>query len=353
MSVILRQKLLKNSQASLWLDIYNGGQRKAEFLNIHLTGDKKQDQKLLSIAEDQRNRRELEILNSVYDFDKGKEGTRFFQYANQYINSRKNFTSANYQNMLNHLEKYRGKEVRLKDINASYCEGFKDYLMQTCKPGTVSTYLAKFKRLLNLAVDDGLIAKNPSKRVRVKSEEAPLKYLTLDELELLMVADCPNEHLKLGFLFSCFSGLRWSDINNLKWEDIQNDCLEIVQEKTKKTATIPLSPMAKSLLTRVKVTPISNCIPIHLEGTIFTLPTHTKTNKWLKQWCSNAGLKKRISYHWSRHTFGTLAASQGIDILTISKLMGHRKIGTTLIYAQVQDKNKIDAMERLPMLRLK
>jgi len=68
--------------------------------------------------------------------------------------------------------------------------------------------------------------------------------------------------------------------------------------------------------------------------------------------CSHAEIKKRISYHWSRHTFGTIAATNGIDILTISKLMGHRKIGTTLVYAQVLDEKKKDAVERLPMLGL-
>lgn len=68
--------------------------------------------------------------------------------------------------------------------------------------------------------------------------------------------------------------------------------------------------------------------------------------------CSHAEIKKRISYHWSRHTFGTIAAANGIDILTISKLMGHRKIGTTLIYAQVLESEKRNAVEKLPMLGL-
>ena len=85
----------------------------------------------------------------------------------------------------------------------------------------------------------------------------------------------------------------------------------------------------------------------------FLIPTEiVKSKEKSDNDCSHAEIKKRISYHWSRHTFGTIAAANGIDILTISKLIGHRKKGTTLIYAQVLESEKRNAVEKLPMLGL-
>ena len=86
---------------------------------------------------------------------------------------------------------------------------------------------------------------------------------------------------------------------------------------------------------------------------IFDLPTKTWINLQLKVWMKNTGIEKNLSFHVSRHTFATLALTQGIDIYTVSKLLGHSKIQTTEIYAKIIDQKKKDAMNSLPSIEIK
>ena len=153
-----------------------------------------------------------------------------------------------------------------------------------------------------------------------------------------------NETTKRAFLFSCFTGLRYSDISALTWHDIrQGDNGWIVSvkamQKTGKQVIIPLNQSAMSLL------PDRNgCKP---SQKVFDMTCLSSCNKCLKKIAAAAGIEKKISYHTSRHTFAVLALAAGGDIYTVGKLLGHTSINSTQVYADVVMEMKIEAMKKV------
>ena len=86
--------------------------------------------------------------------------------------------------------------------------------------------------------------------------------------------------------------------------------------------------------------------------TLFNVPRPTQLGRVLKQWCKDAGIDKQVSFHTARHTFATLALTKGVDLYTVSKLLGHKTIQATQIYAKIVDEKKKAAMEMLPTIEL-
>ena len=83
---------------------------------------------------------------------------------------------------------------------------------------------------------------------------------------------------------------------------------------------------------------------------IFKMSNQSKLGNVIKPWCKHAGIDKRVSFHTARHTFATLALTQGVDLYTVSKLLGHKTIQATQIYAKIVDEKKKAAMELLPTI---
>ncbi len=131
-----------------------------------------------------------------------------------------------------------------------------------------------------------------------------------------------------------------SDIYALKWKDVQmNDgryLLSVVMKKTSTPVYIPLSNNALAWL------PERN---EDENSPVFSgLPSLMTINKILKVWAKSAGIDKHMTYHTSRHTFGTLMMTVGADLYTTCKLMGHSDVRTTQIYAKIVDSKKIEAV---------
>lgn len=139
------------------------------------------------------------------------------------------------------------------------------------------------------------------------------------------------------------------DARKLQWGSIKKTSdgkkqIELVQQKTGAVAYIPLSDNALQWLpSKGKKTGDDN---------VFELPHVSTIEKWLGHWGEAAGVKKHITYHVSRHTFGTLTLTYGADLYTVSKLMGHSNIHTTQIYAKIVDENKRKAVELIPKLNI-
>ena len=85
-------------------------------------------------------------------------------------------------------------------------------------------------------------------------------------------------------------------------------------------------------------------------GKIFLLSANNNTQSHIKKWVENAGINKHITWHCARHTFATLNLTYGTDIYTVSKLLGHRDIRTTQVYAKLIDKKKVEAINKLPVI---
>ena len=162
-------------------------------------------------------------------------------------------------------------------------------------------------------------------------------------MKLLIATECRNKTVKQAYLFSCYCGLRLSDMETLCWKDIIcNDgryMIATVQQKTSTPIYTPLSQNAVKWLPERK--PDNND-----ETLVFAeLPSRPTTNKILKQWVEKAGIGKKITYHTSRHTFGTMMMTVGADLYTTCKLMGHADVRTTQIYAKIVDSKKIEAVD--------
>ena len=208
------------------------------------------------------------------------------------------------------------------------------------------SYFNKLRACLNQAFEEGLLRFNPMRGIEnFKAEEGTRMYLTIDEVRKLAETECDYPQIKAAFLFSCLTGLRRSDVLRLTWGDVhkQGEFTRIIfkQKKTSGQEYLDISPEAAELMGK-RGKPNEH---------IFTdIHSPSCTNTTIKLWVARAGINKTITFHCARHTFATLMLDIGTDIYTVSKLLGHRELSTTQIYAKVLDKNKQAAVAAIPSI---
>lgn len=202
--------------------------------------------------------------------------------------------------------------------------------------------------ILNKAVRNGLISANPFAsldiRERVGKAESNIVALTKDEVMALASVETGSPATKQCYMFCCFTGLRHSDISNLKWKDIrQTDAgLAIYLPRMQKTKHPILIPLGKKALEWLPDKEDKS-----EDSLVFNTPQICNCDRALKHMAKRAGITKVLGFHTSRHTFGTLAILAGCDILTVSKLLGHKSVKTTQIYASVAMQMRADAVKRV------
>lgn len=368
----IRQKKLANGNASLYLDIYRDGKREYEFLKMYLIpektkSDRERNKQTLQLANSIKSKRIVEMQNGEYGF-KSEYATDilFFDYYRAMCEKRHGNTESrgnwgNWYSCLHHLMKYEKNErITFAEITTAWVQGFHDYLEHNAvawgndyrkrikdKPLSRNSKLSYFNKLracLNQAFEDGVIPKNPARNVEnFKEEEGTRMYLTIDEVRRLAQTDCEYPCIKRAFLFSCLTGLRRSDIERLTWGEVfnQGDFTRIIfkQKKTKGQEYLDITQQAADLMGE-RGNPETKVFPdIHAP---------TVTNTAIREWVLRAGIQKKITFHCGRHTFATMMLDLGTDIYTVSKLLGHRQLSTTQIYAKVMDKNKQKAVASIP-----
>ena len=365
MKVTLRQRQ-KGEKTSLYLEYYADGKRQYEYLNLYLTPDpekgsltkaqKEENKKILSLAETIRSKRHLEIQNSTYDFhDKEKLKTYFIMYMESLAEKRKDSKGnyGNWDSTIKHLKKYCPRDIQFSQINKAFVEGFRTYLLKeastrTQKAISINTkysYFNKFRAALKQAVKDGILKSNPAELVDGLPQGEPVReFLTLEEVRALARTECKNELIKKTFLFACLTGLRFSDIQKLKWSEVQQSeelgyYIRFIQQKTKGSETLPISDEAFGLIGTER----GKLDDLVFPGMIYS----DSRNMDLHRWMVKAGIDKHITFHCSRHTYATLQLTLGTDIFTVSKLLGHRNLKTTQIYANVIDEKKTVAANKI------
>jgi integrase len=199
---------------------------------------------------------------------------------------------------------------------------------------------------LKEAQKEGIIQNNPANLVEGISPDDPdREFLTLEELQAAAKVECEMPLLKNAFIFSALTGLRWSDIEKLVWSEVQHSeqsgyYIRFRQKKTKGAETLPISEQAFRLLGERKEP--KNKV---FEGLYYSAWHNLK----LREWVMKAGITKHITFHCARHTYATLQITLGTDIYTVSKLLGHRHLKTTEIYAKVIDQKKQEAAQRIKL----
>ncbi|NGX84707.1 site-specific integrase [Aequorivita sp. KMM 9714] len=360
MKVTLRQRK-KNNKISLYLDYYHKGNRKTEYLRLYLTPNPKTktereaNKKTKQLAEAICAQRQLEMQTGIYGFqDLEKLKGNFISYVSA-LAEKKNTSSGNYgswNSMLKHLKIFSPADTSFNDVDRVFVQNFKNYLdtKATSRAGkklsqnTKYSYYGKFNAALKQAVADGILKENPAKGIDgFKQGEPQREFLTLDELQQAVNTDCELPVLKTAFILSALTGLRWSDIEKLTWSEIQHSkemgyYIRFRQKKTKGVETLPISDQARELLGE-KGEP--------KEKVFKGLNYSAWSNLKLQQWMLRAGIQKEITFHCARHTYATLQLTLGTDIYTVSKLLGHKELRTTQIYAKVIDDKKREAANKI------
>ena len=264
-------------------------------------------------------------------------------------------------NMEHHLRQCFGAgfgTLALREIDTKLCKRFANYLKRAVKNtgaplSQVSAhhYFSAFRTMLGEAVADGLLKDNPA--LRLRKQEIPRRpmvtktYLDADEVAQLALTPCRSDVVKRAFMFSCLTGLRLSDIRGLRWRNIQREGddwrFSIIMQKTQEPIQSKLSSEACHWLGDPAVEHAAG-------GTVFPLPSNSTLGRVLRQWTSEAGITKPVTFHTARHSYATMALSAGEDIYTISKLLGHRNINTTTVYAAIVDAQRDAAVESVGRL---
>lgn len=373
--VKIRRKTLKNGNVSLYLAIYINGHREYEFLKLYLIpektkADKERNKATLALANSIKSQRIVDIQTGAWGMKSDyKEKTLFYDYYNALTQKRKKKESkgnfSNWSSCLHHLKKYDPRTtLTFADITPKWIEGFRNYLENEAEAfgcdrrerkekrplsqNSRQSYFNKLRATLRQAYEDGIIRKNPMTGIKgFSSEEGTRQYLTIEEVKAMAAADCDYPEVKRAFLFSCLTGLRRSDIEKLTWGEVTelNGRTRLIfrQKKTGGQEYLDITPQASELIgDRGDHKPTDNVFGD------FLYPS--STNDELRIWALRAGIDKHISFHCGRHTFAVMMLTLGTDIYTVSKLLGHRELKTTQIYAKIVDSKKQEAVDNIPKI---
>lgn len=348
-SVKLRQRKNATGTISLFLDIYRRGQRKYEYLNLYLYPEKSSETKTrnretLQFAEAIRAKRSIELLNDEYGFKTKRDDVCFYSFVEKLTQGKK--SNGILRAMANHVKKYDGREsLSLNSISKSWVEGFVDYLAKSkLKANSQLDYFTSLRQVFNRAARDGIIKANPAAMVQgLRREETVRAFLTVEEIRQLTATHCVSDIIRRSFLFACLTGLRHCDISSLTWSEVQErgrfTRLVFRQKKTGGLEYLDINEQAVELMGERGG---------KNDRVFYGIPNTYYCNLVLQQWVVAAGIDKHITFHCARHSFAIMMLALGTDIYTVSKLLGHRDISTTQIYAKVLDKAKEAAIANIP-----
>ncbi|MDE6144174.1 MAG: site-specific integrase [Muribaculaceae bacterium] len=373
--VKIRRKNLANGNVSLYLAIYINGRREYEFLRLYLIpektkADKERNKQTLALANSIKAQRIVDIQNGAHGFkDDYKAQTLFYDYYTALTEKRRKKESkgnfSNWASCLRHLKKYDPRPtLTFADITPKWVQGFHDYLENEAEAfgcdnrtrlerhplsqNSRQSYFNKLRACMRQAYEDGVIRKNPMSGIKgFNAQEGTRDYLTLEEVRAMAGADCDYPEIKRAFLFSCLTGLRRSDITKLTWGEVTKldgrTRLIFRQKKNGGQEYLDITPQAAELIgDRGTAKPGDNVFG--------DIRYPSDTNDSLRIWALRAGIDKRISFHVGRHTFAVLMLTLGTDIYTVSKLLGHRELKTTQIYAKIVDAKKQEAVDNIPKI---
>lgn len=252
-------------------------------------------------------------------------------------------------NLREYLLSIKKKDIPFKDITEEFGEGYKLYLKsKDYRSGHINHCLTWLNRLIYIAVDREIIRFNPMADVSYeKKEPYKLKHISRSQLKTIMESPMPDKLQELTrrtFILSAFTALAYVDVKGLYPHHIGKTAegrlyIRIQRKKTDVEAFIPLHPIAEQILNLYNTTDDSK--------PIFPLPNRNQIWYCINEIGFLAGIKGNLSYHQSRHSFGTLLLSAGIPIESISKMMGHSNISSTQLYARVTDDKISEDMDKL------
>lgn len=351
MSVKLRQQKNKNG-ISFYLDISIGGKRKREYLkglNLFLTpknpDERNKNAETKRIAESIRVKKESELKweSNGLDAPVNSEG-KVLPYIERFRDNYKRKDVNKVIAMTSHFED-QFPDLTFKNLNENVVSDFKKYLEDNLKGETARSYYGKFKQAMKRAFIDKLCKydiRTFEARFKIDKNNLKKEVLTPEEIQLIANTDCKNQTIKLGFIFCCFTGLDFADMFELRWSHVTESGLRKPREKTNIGRIIPLHETAKAILD--KFSPKTDFVFQELPNRTNRTYSWQACNKTLGELIKRSGIKKHITWHSARHSFGT--NTEG-DEGTIAQLLGHSDTKMVKVYRRVKHERLRSAVDSL------
>ncbi len=261
-----------------------------------------------------------------------------------------------------------------EQLTPQWVSKFEKHLIRKGKAiNTIWGRMKALKKLSKKAQEEGLLNDNPFKFYKSKTESGEREFLTRSELSAFEAIETSTKLqtlIKDVFLFSCYTGLRFSDIVTLQREDLivqknkengTNYYLSFRMDKTREMLQIKLNSKAKRIVKSYLVNNALLVFPILADQVyaqndqkILKKAISSKNayyNRVIKGLCSKAEINKSISMHCGRHTFATISLDLDVPIQVVSKLLGHKNLRETMIYSKILDKQKDAAIDKWETLK--
>lgn len=249
--------------------------------------------------------------------------------------------------------KYQQNDLEVSKLNFYFLSEFEFYLKSVLKNqhNTAIKYLTNFRKIVGICIKNNWLSNDPFYGYKMSKKEVVRDFLTEDELNRLATKDFGNERLNQVrdiFIFSCFTGLAYIDAKRLKRSDISigidgEKWIFTRRKKTDSPTRIPLLPTVLQIMELYKEHP--KCV---VDGSLLPVPSNAKLNAYLKEIADICGINKTLTFHIARHTFATtITLNNGVPIETVSKMLGHKSLKITQIYAKILDRKVSDDMKTL------
>ena len=293
--------------------IKRGEETLIDFIDAYKNGIQDKSATLLKIWDEHNTNYKNKVLSGMVD------NTALYKYK---------VSKTRIEEYLKTLDK---TDIKLKDITQTFCEQYECFCLKSLKRSTANKELKILKRILAYAVKQGHLTSSPFD-ITIHEDKLDYKPLTKGEIESLMKQDIDNHRLicvRDLFIFQCYSGLSYCDMASLTKDDIVDGVILKRRKKTEVKSIIPLLPQAKEILEKYE----------------YKLPiiSNQKYNSYLKLLGELCKTRQTLHSHLGRHTYATLLLNNGVDMVTVSKTMGHSNSKITeRIYAEMRQQTVVD-----------
>lgn len=252
--------------------------------------------------------------------------------------------------------RFKQEDIPIQLVNYQFIKDFEHYLRtkRKCSHNTTVKYIKNFRKIIRIGLANDYIKKDPFRNIKYHMKDVDRDFLSDPELQLIINKKFPYKRLnqvKDIFLFCCFTGLAFSDVESLTPDNISigidnQKWLRTKRKKTGNTSEIPLFSIPVSIIKKYE-----NDDECKIKGKLLPVGSNQKMNAYLKEIAELCGINKHLCTHTARHTFATtVTLTHGVSIEAVSKMLGHSSITTTKQYARIVDTLILDEMKKIQML---
>lgn len=342
------------------------GAPNARINNLYLKEKENEIEQIIIDLE--RKKQPVTFANIINRYENKLVNNSFVDFARSRLKDERNIIKKSHYESLElkiiQLERYQ-PDVTLYEIDEDWLEKYRNYLIEVLgnKQNTVYSALSMIRKFITIAYKKSILKSNPFHNFSFEKEDVEKNYLSLEELNMLhqyyedeLLLDITNHDERgktylTGFkyqetlqhiLISCYSGLRLSDLKKLRYKHIQDDMMILPMGKSRKgKEKILRIPLTTRLLSVLDIEGDKNPNDKIYNGFV---RNSTDINPMLRFIMKEAGIKKYLTFHSTRHTFAVSALTLGMSIETVSDIMGHSDLRTTQIYAKIIDDKRKEEM---------